>query len=403
MNTLLLQSKNPRAMHRDLLKSALLSSPPPLTRAIKGINVGTLEGEVKVRKLFLRPGLGGFLIEGRLFMGKRPPWSSAVEGVATFVVVALLVMAAVFSESFVPKATPAELSIRAPVVERADLFFGVCSPTPSELWMVGNFGKVVRSQDGGVTWHTQQSPTNENIQDIAAWDDMRAVAVGDGGVVLQTEDGGTTWRLEQAPRSKVQNKLLRVHAYSGGCAWAVGVMGALYRSGDYGKTWSRQHNEEDVAWNDLCFPTVDQGWVVGEFGRMLHTVDGGDNWTEVASPVKQSLMAVSFRDSLHGVTVGLTGVLLTTSDGGATWQEIPSGTPNHLFDVVWDRQHEQWFATGDNAIVITAGKDASEWHASHLGEFNYSWHTKAVPFDGGVFLVGAQQGLFKGGSWTPVS
>jgi photosystem II stability/assembly factor-like uncharacterized protein len=237
------------------------------------------------------------------------------------------------------------------------------------------------------------------LQDIAAWDARTAVAVGNQGVVAITSDAGATWNEVEAPKSKVANKLTRVIALPQGQAWAVGEMGALLQSTDFGKTWQRKRDEEDVGWNDIAFAEGGNGWVVGEFGRILRTTDGGSTWLAEQTPVKSSLMGVAFRDARNGVAVGLEGVVLVTGDGGVNWKPVTSGTKEHLFSVAWDAKKNAWIAGGNQGTVITSNDDASQWKAGRLDERDLSWHTRLVVGENAVYFAGANVGAWDGKSW----
>jgi photosystem II stability/assembly factor-like uncharacterized protein len=149
---------------------------------------------------------------------------------------------------------------------------------PGVLWIAGTNGKIARSEDDGRNWKLQLIAIKTHLQDIAAWDMDTAIVVGNKGAAGITSSGGATWTEVDVPKSKVANKLTRVLALSQGGAWVVGEMGALLHSADFGKTWERRREEEDVAWNDIAFADAKNGWVVGEFGRILRTTDGGTGW-----------------------------------------------------------------------------------------------------------------------------
>src|ERR1019366_9754302 len=81
-------------------------------------------------------------------------------------------------------------SVRPPAIARGDYLYGIALPKPNVMWAAGSNGKVWRSADSGLSWAIQATPTDENLQDVAAWDEMRAVAVGNQGVTIRTDDGG---------------------------------------------------------------------------------------------------------------------------------------------------------------------------------------------------------------------
>lgn len=296
-----------------------------------------------------------------------------------FAIIGGLLYAALFVKPQVAGA-----SVTPPVMTRGDLQYGVALPQGGVIWAAGSDGKVWLSEDAGRTWGLQPTPTKETLQDIAAWDRQHAVAVGNQGVVIMTSDGGKSWQSVDAPRSKVANKLMRVAVVEGGTAWAVGEVGAVLQSKDYGATWVRSRPEKDAAWNGV-FVGRQKLWLAGEFGRLAVSDDGGARWADVATPVKTSLMAITFKDDANGVAVGLEGVVLVTRDGGANWLAQSIVTREHLFDVTWDGS--SWVAVGDKGVLVSGDAMGKSWQASRVAPGDRAWHTKILA-DADRYIVG---------------
>ncbi len=310
-----------------------------------------------------------------------------------------LVMVARRAENLLPASFESSKFV-ASTVEPRDNLYGVATVGQKVVWMAGTNGKVVRSDDAGASWVLQETGVREHLQDIAAWDESRAVAVGNEGVVITTRDGGITWQRMEAPRSEVANKLVRVIAGPGGKAWTVGLMGAVLGTEDYGATWRRLTPERDEAWNGIAFADEQNGWVVGEFGRMMRTTDGGTTWRETEPLVESSLMGVSFRDPARGVAVGLEGVILTTSDAGDTWTLLAEKpTTEHLWEVAWDAASERWVAVGNLGTVVLGDREDGKWRSKRLSDKELLWHTSIAALDAKLYIVGGSQGVLEKGEW----
>lgn len=307
-----------------------------------------------------------------------------------------IIIAGLLASGLLIKPQPDGNTVLPSVIETQDRFYGVDVPAPGQIWFVGNDGKIVRSSDDGKSWRRQNSGTGYHLQDISAWSEQQAVAVGNDGVVLQTQDGGKHWRQVQVPLSEVFNKLIRVRTFAAGKAIAVGAMGSVLLSDDYGTSWKRIATEEDVSWNDVTV-NGENIWLVGEFGFISTSSDSGENWRKLSSTVDSSLTGIAFSDDLRGVAVGLDGVLLHTFDAGQSWSQIEKVTETHLFSVL---AHDAgWFVVGDKGVVLTANKAAEQWQVISLGEHDLSWHTDIEISEGGVYLAGANVGLWRLGKW----
>lgn len=305
-----------------------------------------------------------------------------------------LIIGGLLYAGFFLKPKPTGKTIAPQSIEQRDNFYGVSAPTTTAVWAVGSYSKIVRSDDSGKTWVVQKSPESVHLQSIAAWDDTRAVAVGNKGVILITANGGKTWVKAEAPLSGIANKLLKVRAYKGGSAWAVGEMGAVLSSNDYGITWKRAIQEQDRAWNDICF-FGQRGLVVGEFGHIKMTNNNGESWKDIDSSIKTSLTAVYFKNELEGVAVGLEGATLFTQDGGDHWTVTSNVTKEHLFSVLWDGK--LWLAVGDKGILLTSKSCTGPWDSKKTSPSDLSWYTEITNSEDNYYLAGANFGLLKNG------
>lgn len=209
----------------------------------------------------------------------------------------------------------------APFAGRYHYYGMAVAPHDAErMWLVGAYGQVRATQDGGRHWQVLPSGLEPHLQDVIALDERTLVAVGNGNAVVRSEDAGQSWVTIPVPMSSVENKLLRIRRAPSGELWAVGVMGTVLVSGDEGRSFVRVVPPEDVAWNDVGFSGRGV-WLVGEFGRIQYATDGV-HWQAVESPIADSLMAIDFRGD-QGVIAGLNGAALLSEDGGQSWQQVP--------------------------------------------------------------------------------
>lgn len=314
------------------------------------------------------------------------------------VATAVLLIAAAYSEYFVPSGFSAEKFIAA-VVERRDSMYGITKAGDSTLWMVGNNGKIVCSTDLGKTWTAQESGITKHLQGVAAWDERRAVACGNDGIVLVTQDGGKTWTTPEVPKSEIANKLIKVKTIANGRAWAVGAMGMVISTTDWGATWTRRMEEEDTAWNDIVFTDEKTAVLVGEFGKIRRTEDGGNTWQTVTSPVESSILALAARDAENWVAVGLDGLMIISSDGGNAWRLVDEKiSKEHLLALAW--KGDGWVAVGNLGVVVFGSPAADKWETRQLSRTDLMWHTDMTVSASGIFIVGGTQGIYKGGEWS---
>jgi len=201
---------------------------------------------------------------------------------------------------------------------------------------VGDFGTILRTDDGGTTWTKIPMPRETKLPpDVAETVDPGDVvlyalafptpehiwAVGEFGVILQSTDGGLTWRPQDSP---VEMSLFGVHFADEQRGWAVGLESTLIATTDGGATW-RKHEIETPRGFSLALYDVgvrgSDGWAVGNNGLLLHSQDAGTTWQLVKVPVKMGsswFRGLSLFADGRGFIVGSQGLVLATDHDAFT-------------------------------------------------------------------------------------
>jgi photosystem II stability/assembly factor-like uncharacterized protein len=166
----------------------------------------------------------------------------------------------------------------AEVVEPGDVvLYSVFFSDPDHVWVVGEFGATIASDDGGLTFHGQTTPAEATLFGVFFVDNQRGWAVGMESTMVSTSDGGQTW-------TKIPVDTPR------------GFSLALY----------------DVAINKES----QVGWAVGNNGFLLNSMDGGQTWKRTEVPVQLGsswFRTVSLLPDGKGFAVGANGLVLSMS------------------------------------------------------------------------------------------
>jgi photosystem II stability/assembly factor-like uncharacterized protein len=141
-------------------------------------------------------------------------------------------------------------------------------------YVVGEFGLILVSNDGGITWNRQKSGVEGVLFGVQALSEKHVVAAGSDGVVLETLNGGRSWSLIPTPTKK--------HLFG---LWAS---------------------------NDLVL-------AVGADGVAVSRGPGQTQFQAVSTNVHNWLSAITLVDGTHGVVVGGRGRVLNTKDRGQTF------------------------------------------------------------------------------------
>jgi photosystem II stability/assembly factor-like uncharacterized protein len=184
-------------------------------------------------------------------------------------------------------------------------------------WVVGAFGTVYRTGDGGATWTPQVSKTTQQLYDIDFVDGDHGWIVGRSGLVLATRDGGATWTPQPSGTDK---HLFGVDFADDRHGVIIGDWGTILTTADGGASWQNHSLEDDIILNDVSVVDATHAWIAGELGTVLVSQDGGQTWTTQPTGIDKTLFGVFFADAQNGWAVGIDALILHTADGGQTWQ-----------------------------------------------------------------------------------
>lgn len=286
-----------------------------------------------------------------------------------------------------------------PPVTFGDKFYDVAVPDKDHIWIVGYFGAITHSSDGGKTFVRQQANTANALTGVSFINTKEGWIVGEQGTILHTKDGGTNWDKQNSPVT--DQKLLRVHFLNDKEGFAVGTFGTILSTRDGGNRWEKLSYKDDVILNDLYFFNASQGYVVGEFETILHTTDGGRTWTKQRGGQLGKLFGIAFKDPRNGIAVGTAGRILTTSDG-TSWKEVKGPTEDTLFKAIYTGN--SIVAVGLRGAVVTCeGTTCST--VSIPG--HYSWLRAIAQAGGAVYTAGNEGKIMlsidSGKKWTPIA
>lgn len=254
----------------------------------------------------------------------------------------------------------------------------------NEGWVVGVFGAVYQTLDGGKHWTQQRTPTTQHLYGVSFTDVKNGWAAGRGGEIIHTTDGGANWYRQQSNTTK---HLFKIHFVDPNEGWAVGDWGVVLHTVDGGASWIDASLGEDEIVYSVDFAGRDDGWMVGEFGSIRHTADGGKTWMKQETGTQKTLFGVCAVSKERAWAVGIDGLVLRTKDGGATW-EIQQGEKDVAsFDSVGFMQllknpglydvkvnGSKGYVVGDVGNVLVSEDGGETWTRSLLpSEWRLSW------------------------------
>ncbi|HWB86099.1 MAG TPA: IPT/TIG domain-containing protein [Bryobacteraceae bacterium] len=234
---------------------------------------------------------------------------------------------------------------------------------PMTVYSTALFGSVhafMKSTDGAQTWSAIPQP-DVPISDLLSVDcantNVFYVLADVPGGMVKSSDGGVTWTgvtFPAAPIAGVQSP--RVYGIAtdpkvSGVVYALGPgsvhrlgRGFVFKSADFGNTWSVLADGTDFAGHIFVDPSNNQVLYAGNIGAangdcqatasnggmcgLYKSTDGGKTW--VALPLRSSVagnLAIDAKSGVIYVGVPLSqpnSALMKSTDGGNTWTSVPA-------------------------------------------------------------------------------
>jgi photosystem II stability/assembly factor-like uncharacterized protein len=232
---------------------------------------------------------------------------------------------------------------------------------------------VVTSSDSGATWtqHDDASLPYRTTDIALSSDATYALVASQYGTVVLSTDSFATWT--NVVTGTVSNITFGVTASFDGALLMYTYKGYLYRSTDYGASWT----QDATSPCDFAVPAVSPTSINKQLVRVakrnpsvmvanirdagtntLMTYDGGATWNDVTASVGgQHVRHLCISDNGQIVVVAQDSLTLAVStDYGVTWTLVTTG-----------RQHNSVSMSSTGRFLTTCGSGYS-WKSSDLGD-----------------------------------
>lgn len=204
---------------------------------------------------------------------------------------------------------------------------------------VGQQGLILVA-DGGGGWRKIESGTTERLLNVDANPEGLAFIVGAFGTVLRSRDGGESWHSAKPDWDALSTAgggmsgaqgnptIAAVQVLGNNAVLLGGELSYIMRSPDAGEHWELVYDDSEIpsgqvqpTVNALHVRTDGVGFAVGQSGQMLKTIDEGRSWQRLDTPVDANLLDVVSRADGHVVGVGMRAAV-SSDDNGETWQVL---------------------------------------------------------------------------------
>lgn len=180
-----------------------------------------------------------------------------------------------------------------------------CAPD-NRIWVVGAFTTRWTSADAGKTWVETTNDEDALLTTIQFFDQRNGVITGEFGTVMKTEDGGENW--ETMPPLVDEFYPQAAFFSDPQTGWISGLGGVILHTRDGGLTWTEQETETVVPLYGLE-QVGDTLYAVGGEGTLLR-LDGA-RWRLVdhGKPIRLYIRAIRAIDDRRAIIAGVGGTL----------------------------------------------------------------------------------------------
>jgi photosystem II stability/assembly factor-like uncharacterized protein len=209
-----------------------------------------------------------------------------------------------------------------------------------------------RSHRDGTSWSTWEplAYQDENFSSFAAIGGT-LFAVRGGSAIYRTDDFGATWSAVTAPSAnsgwKIFARESRLFA-----AEQITNSGTVYRSDDLGATWTEiggglgsSYVCSEIYWQGRLLVCVYHGGGVGSFWSSM---DFGDNWEEITTlptgyNINGMAIAQDGRLAIGAASGHPTSASIWLSDDLVDWEDYTGDLPQHSWPFNSLVAHDGWF------------------------------------------------------------
>ncbi len=172
-----------------------------------------------------------------------------------------------------------------------------------------------------VEFFMEQGPA-QPLMDVWFKNEKEGIIIGAFGFILSTKDGGKTWQPILDRIDNLGNTLYAI-TRSGDDLFISGEAGILYRSEDFGQSWQRLESPYDGTFFGIVGdPSGGFVSAFGMAGHIFNSTDRGETWTPSETNQGELLFGGAFLSDGSFCVVGRNGVILRSIDRGKTFTPL---------------------------------------------------------------------------------
>jgi photosystem II stability/assembly factor-like uncharacterized protein len=237
-----------------------------------------------------------------------------------------------------------------------NVFYNITFADSLNGYVVGQGGIMIKTTDGGATWDSINSGTNQTLYSVQFANKNIGYACGYNGTIIKTNDAGKTWVLQ---KTLTTDYIQKIKVFSADTIYAFGHNGRMLKTVDGGKSWNtiKRFTLDDVLviqiYNSKIFLIAKSD---ADSSSVYKTKDGGLSW-KIFSTKKCSVYKDYMIDLKTGFAISLYDKIFTTADSCKSWKEIyciNNGVLKKELTSISFANKNTGYVAGDNTLLKTS-------------------------------------------------
>ena len=234
----------------------------------------------------------------------------------------------------------------------AQRFMSVFILHPDTVFFSGNYGKIIRTVNGGQNWVTLYSDTTRQFWGIWFVNSQTGFVSGSHGTIMKTTNMGDNWI---TLTTSIQNALDGIYFINENTGYVAGAYVVL-KTTNAGTTWINKNglflSGFEIA-SAVYFSDESTGMYSTNAGRIVKTTNGGDNWAEIYYQLNTAVWDLSFTDSQTGYGCTSIGKVIKTTNGGTNWTVQDTPLTENLYAIHFPSMLTGYVASWSGKILKT--------------------------------------------------
>ncbi len=183
--------------------------------------------------------------------------------------------------------------------------------------VIGAYGLIFRTTDGGKTWDNIASnipnPDRFHLNAINQVAGGTLFIVGEAGIIFRSTDAGQTWEKVESP---YEGSFFGVTGTGNVNEVLVfGLRGNIFRSTDLGRSWETPSSDGENTLNSALVGTGGRITLVGNDGSVVISTNGGESFEIKIRPDREGITSVAPLKDNNLLLVGDQGVARVNPNG----------------------------------------------------------------------------------------